>query len=627
MAEGDALIIDEASREVIARLVAEKRRLLDAAPRLDAHRLHGDVAEPSAAPMATSSTFVRAARGAMADDCASGGVIGGVPFGASSATLRSGASAAEAPSATQQRTQQTTQQTTEPTTQQTTPPAAPLPRRRLSQSSSLSSLHESSTMAQLRAQRLQQEMLSREMQQCTFTPRTNSRQPFRVVSDPEAFYERTQKWRESKEAQLIVRKQQAVEHQLEDCTFRPTPVARRRSSAARSPHAELREGSAHARVGRAPSDGDGEEAALSFVDRLYRPQRAQELDFSLIRRHTPFSPYVAPRFPHMSEINCLFSFLQELEAAARDARAALAAEEQKHCPFAPKMNGPYRPRGSERAVGSRYRSPRRAPAATANHGETFTFTPTVNQLPKRLSKGAAKYLESPAHERLSSMVSRGARRKEQLVEGAGEGKEEPKQRDLTRSLSLGSLRTRQPSHPHDQPLAAPAAPAAPGAGRAAAISAGALPAVPSATMSSRVATDPPGAGCAPRAFSSSPAFSSYLERLEQYQARKVEAERVRTEDAEREQASLSRLTLSRGTRALMAKAEAAAKGEGRESLLHGSFLERAERAAERRPSPQSAQFTFTPRINPGVFFSFFLFSLTRTHSSHMSEPILPISHL
>mgnify|MGYP004277203579 CR=1 FL=1 len=28
----------------------------------------------------------------------------------------------------------------------------------------------------------------------------------------------------------------------------------------------------------------------------------------LIRRHTPLSPYVAPRFPHMSEINSLFSF-------------------------------------------------------------------------------------------------------------------------------------------------------------------------------------------------------------------------------------------------------------------------------------------------------------------------------
>ena len=28
--------------------------------------------------------------------------------------------------------------------------------------------------------------------------------------------------------------------------------------------------------------------------------------FFLIRRHTPFSPYVAPRFPHMSEMNSLF---------------------------------------------------------------------------------------------------------------------------------------------------------------------------------------------------------------------------------------------------------------------------------------------------------------------------------
>ena len=26
-------------------------------------------------------------------------------------------------------------------------------------------------------------------------------------------------------------------------------------------------------------------------------------EVTLIRRHTPFSPYVAPRFPHMSEIN------------------------------------------------------------------------------------------------------------------------------------------------------------------------------------------------------------------------------------------------------------------------------------------------------------------------------------
>ena len=41
--------------------------------------------------------------------------------------------------------------------------------------------------------------------------------------------------------------------------------------------------------------------------------RLRDLDFAekerfLIRRHTPFSPYVAPRFPHISEINSLFSF-------------------------------------------------------------------------------------------------------------------------------------------------------------------------------------------------------------------------------------------------------------------------------------------------------------------------------
>ena len=35
-----------------------------------------------------------------------------------------------------------------------------------------------------------------------------------------------------------------------------------------------------------------------------------------IRRHTPFSPYVAPRFPHMSEID--FSFFVSLGRAARE---------------------------------------------------------------------------------------------------------------------------------------------------------------------------------------------------------------------------------------------------------------------------------------------------------------------
>ncbi len=37
--------------------------------------------------------------------------------------------------------------------------------------------------------------------------------------------------------------------------------------------------------------------------------RGAGVPFFLIRRHTPFSPYVAPRFPDMSEINSLFRAL------------------------------------------------------------------------------------------------------------------------------------------------------------------------------------------------------------------------------------------------------------------------------------------------------------------------------
>ena len=42
------------------------------------------------------------------------------------------------------------------------------------------------------------------------------------------------------------------------------------------------------------------------IKRLRRLEVIRQHSF-FIRRHTPFSPYVAPRFPHMSEINSLFS--------------------------------------------------------------------------------------------------------------------------------------------------------------------------------------------------------------------------------------------------------------------------------------------------------------------------------
>ena len=40
-------------------------------------------------------------------------------------------------------------------------------------------------------------------------------------------------------------------------------------------------------------------------------QRQLSVVFVCFRRHTPFSPYVAPRFPHMSEIHSLFSHSPE----------------------------------------------------------------------------------------------------------------------------------------------------------------------------------------------------------------------------------------------------------------------------------------------------------------------------
>ena len=48
----------------------------------------------------------------------------------------------------------------------------------------------------------------------------------------------------------------------------------------------------------------------------------KKVSFVLIRRHTPFAPYVAPRFPHMSEINSLFSLSSSsMATTTRDSRS------------------------------------------------------------------------------------------------------------------------------------------------------------------------------------------------------------------------------------------------------------------------------------------------------------------
>ena len=66
---------------------------------------------------------------------------------------------------------------------------------RRSVGSSGPSLHRSSEAAQLRAMRLQQELLLREAEECTFHPRTNGgARPVSKATQPDAFFTRSQQW-------------------------------------------------------------------------------------------------------------------------------------------------------------------------------------------------------------------------------------------------------------------------------------------------------------------------------------------------------------------------------------------------------------------------------------------------
>ena len=51
----------------------------------------------------------------------------------------------------------------------------------------------------------------------------------------------------------------------------------------------------------------GLDSIVGLLQRSAKEGGEAKFPFSFIRRHTPFSPYVAPRFPQMSEMNSLFS--------------------------------------------------------------------------------------------------------------------------------------------------------------------------------------------------------------------------------------------------------------------------------------------------------------------------------
>ncbi|KAL3902809.1 MAG: hypothetical protein SGPRY_011916 [Prymnesium sp.] len=83
-----------------------------------------------------------------------------------------------------------------------------------------SSLHRSSQAAQLRAMRLQQELLLREMEECTFHPRTNTARPPTKVPATE-FFERSHKWKEEKLQEQNAKRLQLDGERMQECTFKP----------------------------------------------------------------------------------------------------------------------------------------------------------------------------------------------------------------------------------------------------------------------------------------------------------------------------------------------------------------------------------------------------------------------
>ena len=76
---------------------------------------------------------------------------------------------------------------------------------RTSRSSGAPHLHRSSEAAQLRAMRLQQELMLREMAECTFAPRTNGGGAGARVA-PTSFFERAQAWKDKKDAEQAERR-------------------------------------------------------------------------------------------------------------------------------------------------------------------------------------------------------------------------------------------------------------------------------------------------------------------------------------------------------------------------------------------------------------------------------------
>ena len=289
----------------------------------------------------------------------------------------------------------------------------------LSMSSSMQRLHRSSEAAQLRAMRLQQELLLREAEECTFHPRTNSRMGVGKTTNPEAFYQRTQQWAEQITHENDERRRRLEERTMSECTFAPNVALRRETlSMADSASTDgLASGIQRGDVGNA------------VVSRLYHPQARMAQHEALDRK-----------------------------------REERRQQEEAECSFRPHINKPLRNNVATN-VPSRYRRPspaKRLPLPTGE--EQCTFSPAVNRTPRKycrpagislqfslfllrfcalrrpgaLSHAVADYLDDPAHLRLSRQPPPSPRDGVKGTRGMGRSASAPRMRAGAHSENVPS---------------------------------------------------------------------------------------------------------------------------------------------------------------------------------------------
>ena len=242
---------------------------------------------------------------------------------------------------------------------------------RRSVGSSAPNLHRSSEAAQLRAMRLQQELLLREAEECTFHPRVNTNRPIKPSKGPPptgTFFSRSQQWAAQVAEGKESRRRTLERAKMADCTFSPAVTPRRPSSAAPSTAKTRRTSLGSSGIPAPGSAAPGSAAPKSVVDRLYQPQQ-------MIVAH------------------------QEQERLREERRQ----ESEVECSFQPSINQPLRSNQSTN-VSSRYRRPSPAPSRPRplpTGAEECTFSPAVNRTPRALSSAVSEYLDDPAYMRLS----------------------------------------------------------------------------------------------------------------------------------------------------------------------------------------------------------------------------------